>query len=190
MPHQFATLMNRVAGQGPDAEAAARELVDRHGAAILQVVREKLFTKLRSKFDSQDFAQSVWASFFAIPPDQRRFERHDQLMLFLMRMARNKVLEASRRLRGKRNDINRECSLGGSQAPAANDLPGREPTGSAVAVAHEAWERLFAKKPVHRQAARPTTYCGRTPEEIARELGVSVRTVYRVLRHMKPGGDA
>src|SRR5262249_14283511 len=49
------------------SQEAARELCDRYGSHILRVVRRKLDKKLRSKFDSVDFLQSVWTSFFVNP---------------------------------------------------------------------------------------------------------------------------
>jgi len=47
------------------SEDAAREFVATYGPPILRVVRRQMNKCLRSKYDSIDFEQSVWASFFA-----------------------------------------------------------------------------------------------------------------------------
>src|SRR5262249_7566398 len=45
-------------------EEAARELLQRYEAKVRLVVRRQLPKLLRSRFDSLDFLQSVWGSFF------------------------------------------------------------------------------------------------------------------------------
>ena len=45
-------------------EGAARELLQRFEAEVRLVVRRQLPRLLRSRFDSLDFLQSVWGSFF------------------------------------------------------------------------------------------------------------------------------
>src|SRR6188768_2709839 len=45
-------------------EEAARELLRRYEAEVRLVVRRQLPRLLRSRFDSLDFLQSVWGSFF------------------------------------------------------------------------------------------------------------------------------
>ena len=172
-------------------EDAARELVDKYGDHILRVVRRKLHQKLRSKFDSHDFVQAVWASFFALPPDRVKFERPEDLAAFLMQLARNKVVDAVRqRLQTARYDVTREQPLDGSQAPGGGNLPGREPTASQVAMAREEWERHLREQPAQYRHVFLSLHRGRTAEEIARELNVSLRTVYRVLRHMQPRSES
>jgi len=49
------------------SDSAARELIERFGPFILRVIRNRLDPRLRSIFDSADFSQAVWASFFAMP---------------------------------------------------------------------------------------------------------------------------
>jgi DNA-directed RNA polymerase specialized sigma24 family protein len=41
-----------------------QRLINEYGDCIQRVVRRRLDTRLRSKFDSLDFVQMVWASFF------------------------------------------------------------------------------------------------------------------------------
>src|SRR5262245_48951943 len=69
---RFRDLMRQV-NEGSDD--AIRELVQVYGPHILRVVRMRLSKHLRSKFDSADFVQSVWAAFFAIPASEVHFDR-------------------------------------------------------------------------------------------------------------------
>ena len=49
------------------SEEAAWNFIETYGPHIQRVVRRRLHQSLRSKFDSVDFVQMVWASFFADP---------------------------------------------------------------------------------------------------------------------------
>ena len=91
---EFANLMQRLRN---GSEEAARELLDRFGSYILRVVRRRLSRELRSKYDSVDFVQAVWASFFAEDSQDRRFDHPDALIAFLATLAQNKVIDAVRR---------------------------------------------------------------------------------------------
>src|ERR1700722_12229829 len=74
--------------------SAAQELFEKYDAVLLRAIRRKLSHKVRSKFDSLDFVQYVWASFFAEPAQQRVFESPEHLVRFLTKLARNKVVDA------------------------------------------------------------------------------------------------
>src|SRR5207245_7243754 len=91
---EFAALMERIR-QG--SEGAAEELVARHGPDILRVVRRRLSRRIRSKFDSADFTQSVWRSFFANAARTEEIRHPDELAAYLAEMAKNKVIDAFRR---------------------------------------------------------------------------------------------
>src|SRR5260370_11205308 len=114
--------------QGGDEEAA-RELLTRYESKVRLVVRRQLPRLLRSRFDSLDFLQSVWGSFFRkiqTGPNDLHEERN--LVTFLAWAAKNKVIDEYRRASSQRQDINREQPLrhegGGEGDPlAAGDTP-------------------------------------------------------------------
>ena len=81
-----------------DAEASERLCRD-YEKPILRVVRLTLIRRLRSRFDSLDFVNDVWASFFANPPREGQFENPESLIAYLVRMARNKTGEKRRNAR-------------------------------------------------------------------------------------------
>src|SRR5689334_20521971 len=72
-------------------EGAFWELLDRYGSYIRRVVRQSLNPRLRGKFDSVDFMQAVWASFFRQREEIDAFATPDNLIGFLVAVARNKV---------------------------------------------------------------------------------------------------
>src|SRR4051794_41840261 len=78
-------------------EAAARELLSRYEAEVRLVVRRQLPRLLRSRFDSLDFLQSVWGSFFRrgrAGPAGVEGSRHP--FAFLARGAENKGVDEDR----------------------------------------------------------------------------------------------
>ena len=64
---------------------------------VRTMVRSRLPRKLRTQFDSTDFVQAVWQSFF-VDSDSRDFDNVEHLRGFLFGMVRNKVSEQHRRL--------------------------------------------------------------------------------------------
>src|SRR5258707_10044584 len=93
-------------------EAAARELLSRYEAEVRLVVRRQLPRLLRARFDSLDFLQSVWGSFFQrIRTSSNDLDEERNLIAFLAWAARNKVIDEYRRAATQRHDIHRESPL-------------------------------------------------------------------------------
>lgn len=182
---EFAGLMRRVCA---GSQGAAGVLVDRYGPHILRIVRRKLNRSLRAKFDSDDFVQAVWASFFALPLDRYNFEQSEALVGFLFHLARNKVVEAVRqRLQTQKYNINRERALDEGETRPADTIVAREPSPSEIAIAREEWDRLLAAQPEHYQQILMALRAGETQQSIAQQLGLNERTVRRVIRKIAPG---
>src|SRR6266852_4102522 len=182
MPEKKDTFQDLLQRARECCDESARELVERYGPHILRVVRRRLNKKLRSKFDSVDFVQAVWASFFALPMDRLQFERPQQLVDFLMGLARNKVVDAVRqRLETQKYDVNRELPLYDSTAVDAREVKARGPTASQVAIAKEEWQRAQDSAVPREERIVNWIQRGQSLESIAREIGVSVKTIRRVL---------
>src|SRR6516165_10554166 len=93
-------------------EGAARELLQRYEAEVRLVVRRQLPRLLRSRFDSLDFLQSVWGSFFRrMRTSPTEFEDSRHLVAFLARAAKNKVIDEYRRAASRKHDMHREEPL-------------------------------------------------------------------------------
>jgi RNA polymerase sigma factor (sigma-70 family) len=180
----FLALMERVVAGSPEA---TREFTELYGPSLLIAVRQRLNRNLRPKFDSLDFVQDVWASFFAELPQGRSFRSPAELVTFLGSLARNKVVEAvRRRLQGQKYNVNREQPLedlirNQNSAPEA-----RQATPSEVAMGREEWERLLQRQPpVHRRVLL-LLHDGKTPAAVAQEIGITERTVRRVTAKVAP----
>src|SRR4051794_32345981 len=132
-------------------EVAARELLARYEAQVRLVVRRQLPKLLRSRFDSLDFVQSVWASFFLqMRSGPEPFDDPRCLVAYLAKVARNKVVDQYRRAASRKQDMQREepLSVGGSptwEPVSHQDSP------SEVAEANEAFDRLRDLLPADRR---------------------------------------
>src|SRR5258707_3700818 len=114
-------------------EGAARELLERYEAEVRLVVRRQLPRLLRSRFDSLDFLQSVWGSFFRrMRSSPTEFEDSMHLVAFLARAAKNKVIDEYRRAASRKNNMHREEPLWG-EGRRPTDLP--DPIDSPTEVA-------------------------------------------------------
>ena len=162
---------------------ATRELIERYGPHIFRAVRRKLNKAIRAKFDSVDFVQVVWASFFAVPQKLVEFDRPEELIGYLAAMAHNKVVdEIRRRMETDKYNVNREQSLDDSARGLGARLTTRQPSPSEVAVADELWERLLQGKPDRHRRIIELRRNGYTYQQIAYQLGLNERTVRRVIR--------
>jgi RNA polymerase sigma-70 factor (ECF subfamily) len=180
---EFADLMKRLRD---GSEEAARELLDHYTGHILRVVRRRLSRELRSKYDSVDFVQAVWASFFADAPRQHRFDHPEALMAFLVTLAQNKVIEAVRkRLMTQRYNVNREQQFGQPSEQLAPKLRGREPTPSQAALANDEFQHMLTDLPVNYQRVLVMLREGQSHKDIARELNLNERTIRRILERLK-----
>jgi RNA polymerase sigma factor (sigma-70 family) len=179
---EFAGLMARVR---EGSEEAARELYERYGRHILRVIRSRLSKKLRSKFDSGDFAQAVWASFFALAPHVKIADRPDAVAAFLAHMARNKVIDAVRqRLATARYNVRRESSLEDLTEHERMELAAADATPEQIAIAREEWSRFLNSMPALHRRIVLLAREQRTQQEIADSLGLDRSTVRRVFRRL------
>lgn len=164
------------------SEEAAWALIEEYGPYVLRTVRKSLNAGMRSKFDSQDFVQAVWASFFLGKHRSAKLENPQELIGFLAAIARNKVIdEVRRRTNTLKHDISRERSLEQMtelQGAAGNS---REPTPSQIAMARERWTLMLKGQPEHYQQIIRLRFVGETNRTIADKLGLNEKTVRRVL---------
>jgi RNA polymerase sigma-70 factor (ECF subfamily) len=190
---ELADVLARIRGGD---EEAARELLLRYEPEVRLVVRRQLPRLLRSRFDSLDFMQSVWGDFFHRvrhgAPAEFADPRH--LVGFLARAAKNKVIDQYRRAASQKQDMHREEPIwSDGQRPRELAAAGASP--SEVAEAHEALDRLLDLLPEDRRHVVALKAEGLSSREIGDRLGLSERTVQRVLEDLRrraglaePGG--
>jgi len=168
------------------SEDAAHELIDTYGPHIQRVVRRKLNQRMRSKFDSIDFVQMVWASFFTDRDRISKFQEPEDLIRYLIKMARHKLLQESRRrLTSQKHNINRECSLEHAQPPESS-YTRKSATPSQIAMANEQLSELTDEQSVRNKQIVALRMEGATYEEISRRLRIHERTARRVIAKLAP----
>ena len=182
-PADFQQLLAGLRAGDPAAVAAVcRE----YGPFLRAVVRRRLHPGLRTRLDSVDVVQDVWASFLAIPPERLDFDSPKTLAAFLTRVACHRVVElARRRFETQRDDITREA-----RTAAPDRLAGPTPTPSTCASAGEEWERLVSRFPPGYRVILLRLREGHDHRDIARMANVSVRTVSRVVRRLREMTEA
>lgn len=167
------------------SEDAAWELVENYGEPIRRAVRRALNSRLRSKFDSLDFVQIVWSSFFRDREQLDRFDRPEDLAAFLAKMARNKVgMEIRRRMQTEKYNLARERSLDDLPEQGGEEPSGDEPPPMGVAIAREQWDRMMANQPAHYRRIVQMRLEGHTYQEIADTLDLAESTVRRFVKRL------
>jgi len=176
-------------------ETAIREFLSRFEPEVRMMVRGRLPRMLRTQFDSMDFVQAVWQSFFADlrSSSSRQFENVHHLRGFLAGVARNKVYEEHRRLtRTKKHALAREQSLyvrrGSREVELALISP--EPTPSQAVQASDRLAQLVARcSPLEAQVIT-LRHQEMTFDEIARRTAVSERSVRRIINDVRKRMEA
>jgi RNA polymerase sigma-70 factor (ECF subfamily) len=175
---RFRDLMARVL---TGSDEAAEELFRKYEHYLLKAIRLRLPARIRSKFDSLDFAQDVWGSFFAEPAEKRNFDNPQALLVFLTKLAHNKVIDAVRqRLNDTKFSVNQEESLDDSTKLKKEELLGPAATPSQIVGTEDDWRAFLLSQPLVNRRAYILLREGKTHEEIAQELGLHPRTIKRM----------
>jgi RNA polymerase sigma factor (sigma-70 family) len=149
------------------------------------MVRARLPKKLRTQFDSLDFVQAVWQSFFAgPPPNAPDFEKVEHLRGYLAGVVRNKVFEQHRRLtRTEKYDVTREQRLyvRRGDRDVTREVLSPDPSPSQAVQAADRMAQLLAGRSPREAEVILLRRQGLTFDEIADRTGVNERTVRRII---------
>jgi RNA polymerase sigma-70 factor (ECF subfamily) len=140
-------------------------------------VRRQLSGPLRSKLDSMDIVQSVWADVLHRFRDAGwRFADRSHLQAFLVKVARNRLID---RRREHHRALAQERSL---DDVSPNDLLNADqPRPSEVAQEHELWNRLLENCPPAHREILSLKRQGLKLNEIAARTGFHEGSVRRIL---------
>jgi RNA polymerase sigma-70 factor (ECF subfamily) len=168
------TLLEKL-GSG-DSEAAER-VFRSYEPFLRALVRRRLTPPLRSKFDSMDVVQSVWADILSgFRAAERQFKDRDHLRRFLARVTYNHFVNQCRR-RGP--ELEHEQPFFGDAS--LGDLASDQPRPSQIAQADEMWNMLLELcPPAHRQILELKRQ-GLPLAEIAGRTGLHEGSVRRIL---------
>jgi len=166
-------------------EEAIRTFVERFEHEVRLMVRGRLPRRLRTQFDSMDFVQAVWQSFFVdLKEGSQEFENARHVRGFLAGVARNKVFEQDRRLtRTARYEVAREEPLYVRRGDRehAREVPAHDPSPSENMQASDRLAILTAGRPQREVEVLTLRHEGRTIDEIADLLEIHEKTVRRII---------
>jgi RNA polymerase sigma factor (sigma-70 family) len=179
---EFQTLIRGMLAGDPEA---SDRLCRDFEKPILRVVRQTLLQRHRSRYDSLDFVNDVWASFFANPPHEARFDDPEALIAYLARMARNKIGEARRNATTQKNDVEREQSLDVvTRATRGGGLAAPDASPSQIVGAEDEFQNMLRNRSSVHQGILTLLREGMTYREIADRLNTCEKTVQRLVRGM------
>jgi len=144
---------------------------------LRMVVRRRLASPLRSRFDSVDIVQSIWADLLSgFRNAGWKFTDVARLRSFLTRVTRNRLVD---RQRQHGPALNRERSVtdGDLQGFAAPETE----RASQVVQAGDLWERIVATCPPSYREVLHLRREGLTSAEIAARVGLHEASVRRIL---------
>jgi DNA-directed RNA polymerase specialized sigma24 family protein len=144
-----------------------------------------MWQTLRKRFDSQDFEQQVWASFFYDPQRLPDFQTPEDLTHYLMAMARNKVVMEGRRGQSIRRGVDREVRVDEESEMVGPHPASQDPTPSGVAVFREQYDRLIDQQPTEVREIAELRVQGSTFAEVAEELEMNESTARKVMRRYR-----
>lgn len=164
------------------SDEAGRQLWTLYGALVRQAVRRRLPQRLRQVFDSEDFTQQVWASFFESLGDTPDFEKPSQLVAYLQAMAHNKIAEeCRRRLGGVRRNEKHTRSLTSSVTAWVSRDGKNTPTPSEVAIERELLQQMLTELPEEHRRIVELRSSGLTYKEIGQQIGMHENSVRRIV---------
>jgi RNA polymerase sigma-70 factor (ECF subfamily) len=181
--NEFERLMERIRS---GCQEAAREMFERYSQHIQRIVRHQLSKRLRSQFDSLDFTQDAWASFFHVPAERYTFKTPEELVGFLSGIAYHKVVDVCRQRLQTAKYARHEVQQLRPQTDEdnGNEPPMRSPSPSQVAIAEERWELLLKDQPPQVRRALEMLRLGHTHREVADCLGVPTKMIQRLLQDL------
>jgi RNA polymerase sigma factor (sigma-70 family) len=166
-----------LAGLNSGDVAVAEQVFRTYEPYLRILVRRELRAELRTKFDSSDVVQSVWADLLVgLQGRGWHFADRAHLQAFLVRLMKNRFIDLCRK---------HGPALAHEQRLADNELAeivaGNLHHPSEVVQGNELWERILALCPEnHRELVRMKLK-GLTANEIADRTGLHPNSVRRIL---------
>ena len=176
--NEFTILMQRV--RAGDSQASS-ELFERYAQEVQLIVRRRLSKRLRSQFDSLDFAQDAWVAFFDVSPERYTFQTPEELVAFLTRLARHKLIDAYRQ---RFHAAKRDQRLVRRIDTEKQEPPARQPSPSQFALAEDEWERMLLNKPPKLRKALEMLRAGYKRAEIVEMLGLHPKILQRLIHSL------
>lgn len=162
---------------------AYEQLVESLGGIVLTVIRRRMSQRVRRYFDSQDFSQAVWASFYQDREKIQSLEDAQQLRKYICAIARNKVVDQMRRVEGSGRTTDSPAPLSESEVEEAFSkvLDVGSATASTMFRLEEEWNELTHQCSDSDRRVLEMREKDYTMKQIAEELNLSSKSVQRVM---------
>jgi len=167
-------------------ESAARELFNRHVDRLVALAGRHISERLAGRVDPEDVVQSVFRTFFnRARQGQFHVEGPDDLCKLLARITVHKTLrQISYHRRAKRNQAQEACQ-GAEMESILRELAAHDPSPDEIASFLDQLEHFLAQLSKEDRDILGLRMEGYTSGEIARKVGVSGRTVRRLLERIR-----
>ncbi len=166
-------------------EDAASLLYHRFARRLLGLAALHLQHQLRAKVDPEDVVQSAWKSFFRRQAaGALDLTSWDSLWSLLMRITLRKCAKRAHHFQAGRRDVRREAAAEGPEGDAP-EAAARDATPFETAVLIELVEHLFRGLKDRECQMLQQSLEGYTAPEIGSRVGVSERSVYRLLDRIR-----
>jgi DNA-directed RNA polymerase specialized sigma24 family protein len=179
----FKSLMQRLSNG--DA-TAAEQVVGRYGEHVTRAIRRRFRTrKMRILYETDDCLQSVWGSVFSDVDRVARIETPEHLMVYLTKVAGNKLIDRDRQLRAQSNDIYRECDLPEPDSPDQSEPAMGGLTPSQAVAFDDEWDAHTRDLSTEQRTILDLHRLGHTSDEIAVQTDRSGRWIRRVIQQFR-----
>ena len=178
---EFRKVIQRVCA---GSDEATWELIDTYGPHIQRVIRRRLNQRMRSKFDSLDFVQMVWASIFVEREKMAGFTEPNDLIRYLATLAQRKLLQESRRrLHGQKYNVGRERALIAETEDETTYVRNSD-TPSQIVMAKDRLEVMMRERSERDRRVVELRLQGLTFVEVSEKLGIHERTAREVIEKL------
>lgn len=173
------------ARQGHQVAIAA--LINHFSPRLYRCIRRAITKSSRRSVDSDDIAQSVWKSIFALQNNcyLNTIKSPTHLGGVLARIAFNKTIDKGRRAIFQHRSIERLRSAYLNKGVEASVAEKRVPSASEHVIAQETLKRLIESVPEKHSEVIKKRVDGTSVAEISNELGIPLRSLHRILQNAR-----
>lgn len=165
---------------------ASEEIFLRYAQQLLRVVVPRISSSLKQKVDPEDIVQSAFRSFFrADPVNAFQTDGWNDLWSILVTITLRKCRYQVRHFLTAKRNVNRELSGGSYGASQDWHVVASEPTPGEAAEMADLVQHFLSSLNDRNRFIAEAILRGMSPADIAKQLGLTERTIYRQIEQIK-----
>jgi RNA polymerase sigma-70 factor, ECF subfamily len=181
--HSFIDLKEKLGRGDP---AAGEEIFRRYAQQLVRVVSPRVVGSLRQKVDPEDIVQSAFRSFFrAGPAEAFETQGWNDLWAVLVTITLRKCRYQVRHFLTAKRNLKKEVAGGSPDSSADWQFVASEPTPAEAAELTDLVKNFLDSLDERNRTIAEMAMAGATPADIARQLGLTERTIYRQLERIR-----